>query len=223
MPSEQVMPASAADTTRVLFIDNHPLLRHGARAIFEDAGDILLVGEAGSLGEAIPLLEREPFDLVVLDTSLPDREGLDAVAELRQVRARLPILVLVLRHEEHLGVRFLRAGARGVLCKDVPPQELVTAVRRIRAGNRYMSEALNERLLNSWQKPGDRPLHEQLSDREFQVLRLIAAGKTAREISVALSITANTVGTYRKRLLAKMHVRSNVELMRYALEHQIVE
>lgn len=209
-------------TLGVLVVDSHPLLREGIRRVLERAADVAVVAEASDAEQGLALCEREDCRLVLLCLSLPDRDGLDALGDIQKKRGDLPVIVFTDREDHQLGARALRAGARGVLSKVSPPEDLLTAIRRVRRGERYMSQPLHEVILHSWQRPGERLPHQELSDREYQVLCLIAAGRTLRDMAEHLAISSNTVSTYRKRILSKMGVRTNAELMRYALAHQLV-
>ncbi|HSL23933.1 MAG TPA: response regulator transcription factor [Vicinamibacterales bacterium] len=201
--------------TRVLLVDDHPVVRSGIRQ--ELAGTGMTVDEAGSVDEALQHLRQAPCDLVVLDITLPGRSGLDLLKELRRDRPTLPVLVLSMHPAAQFARRVLSAGAAGYLTKDSPPGELARAIETIRAGERYTSPGAPA--------PGELqgPQHDRLSDREYQVLRMLAAGRSVSQIASDLSLSIKSVSTYRARVLRKMGLKSNAELMRYALQNNLVD
>ena len=205
---------------RVLLVDDHAIVRRGMRSILEDTVAGVVVEEAAT-GDAALLAITHPFDVVVLDLSMPGRNGIDLLVEIKHRKPAQPVLVLSLHDERHFAIRTLRAGASGYLMKDAAIEELVNAVLKVARGGRYVSDAIADRLAAD---PGSTKtsLHESLSDREFDVLRGIATGQTVSEIAVQLHLSVKTVSTYRTRLLEKMEMSSNAELTRYALEHGLV-
>ncbi len=205
---------------RILLVDDHAVVRRGVRAILEDQLHGANVSEAGSGDEALAAL-AQPFDAVVLDLSMPGRSGIDLLAEIKHRWPKLPVLIMSLHAEEHFAVRALRAGASGYLTKAAAPEALVEAVQKVTRGGRYVSGAVAERLAADL---GGRPPvpHERLSDREFEVMRGIADGKTVSEIALRMHLSVKTVSTYRTRLLDKMGMASNAELTRYAIENGLV-
>jgi DNA-binding NarL/FixJ family response regulator len=207
---------------RVLVADDHAVVRHGLKQILSEEPDILEVGEAGSVAEALRMGREAEWDVVILDITMPDGSGLDILRELKHQKPQLPVLVLSVHSEDQYALRVLRSGAAGYLTKECAPQELVQAVRRVVAGGKYVGLDLAERLAEVLAGDRDAQAHEQLSDREFQVLCLIGSGKSAGEIAQELSLSPKTVSTYRRRVLDKMHMNSNVELTRYVLEHQLI-
>jgi two-component system invasion response regulator UvrY len=212
---------------RILLVDDHAVVRRGMRAILEDQLDPLDVAEAGD-GEAAltTLVEADvagkPFDLVVLDLSMPGRSGIDLLAEMKHRHAKLPVLIMSLHDEEHFALRALRVGASGYLSKSAAPEQLVAAVVKVLRGGRYVSEALAERLAADVGKDRSGAPHERLSDREFEVMRGIASGSSVSDIASHMHLSVKTVSTYRTRLLDKMGMGSNAELTRYALQHGLV-
>ncbi len=208
---------------RVLITDDHAVLRHGVRQILIAEGDIHVVAEAGNAQELAEALRKQPCDVLLLDLSLPGRGGLDILAELHKERPQLRILVFSMQPEEQFGARVLRLGASGFLSKSCPPEELVRAVRKAAAGGRYVSPYLAEQLAAELASESDRPLHEHLSAREMEVLRMIASGMTVTDIADALSLSVKTVSTYRSRLLEKMRMQSNAQLTAYAIRNGVVE
>jgi len=207
---------------RVLVADDHAVVRHGLKQILSEEPDIQEVGEAGSVAEALRMGREAEWDVVILDITMPDGSGLDILRELKHQKPQLPVLVLSVHSEDQYALRVLRSGAAGYLTKECAPQELVQAVRRVVAGGKYVGLDLAERLAEVLAGDRDAQAHEQLSDREFQVLCLIGSGKSAGEIAQELSLSPKTVSTYRRRVLDKMHMNSNVELTRYVLEHQLI-
>ena len=206
---------------RVLIADDHAVVRRGLKQILLDEYGALEVGEAGDAHETLRLAREEPWDIVVLDISMPDRSGLEVLKELKQTRPRLPVLILTTHPEEQYAVRVLKAGAAGYMTKESAPEHLVEAVRKVTAGGRYITPTLAD-LLVTQITGAEKPPHESLSDREFQVLRLIASGKTVGQIAEELSLSSNTVSTYRARVLEKMGMKTNAELTHYAISNGLV-
>jgi DNA-binding NarL/FixJ family response regulator len=198
------------------------VVRHGLKQILADEFKRAAFGEARNAQEALNRVWKEAWDIVVLDITMPGRSGLEVLREIRKSHPKLPVLVLSMHPEGQFAVRVLKRGAAGYMTKESAPEELVGAVKKIMAGGRYVSTSLAEKLatyLSSDQKPPQ----ERLSDREFQVLRLIASGKIVSEIAKELSLSVKTISTYRSRILEKMGMRNNAELMHYAMQHQLVE
>jgi DNA-binding NarL/FixJ family response regulator len=207
---------------KILIADDHAIFRRGVRDILAEHDPAAVFGEAETARAALGMVWGESWDLVIMDISLPDRSGLDILRDIRKARPELPVLVLSMHTEEQYAERVLRAGAAGYLTKLHAADELVRAVSKVSEGGRYVSGELAERLAANLAGAGNRLGHESLSEREFQVLRLIGAGKTVKDISLELSISVQTVSTHRARLLRKMGLRSNAEVMRYAMEHGLV-
>ena len=207
---------------RVLVADDHAVVRQGLRQILSEEPDIQEIGEAGSVAEALRLSREGEWDVVILDITMPDGSGLDILRELRHEKPQLPVLVLSVHSEDQYALRVLRSGAAGYLTKECAPQELVEAVRRVVSGGKYVGLDLAERLAEVLAGDRTAQAHEQLSDREFQILCLIGSGKSASEIAQELALSPKTVSTYRRRVLDKMHMNSNVELTRYVLEQQLI-
>lgn len=208
---------------KVLITDDHAVLRRGLKQILEDGFGRIQFGDAANASEAVALVAREHWDLVVLDITMPGRSGLDALKEIKTLKPNMRVLVLSVHSEDQFAVRVLKAGASGFLNKDSAPEELVKAVRKVLGGGRYVSTSLAEKLAMKLDKPGDQLPHQSLSDREFQVLRMIGSGKTVSEIAQELSLSVKTVSTYRARILEKMNLHTNAELTRYSFEHKLVE
>jgi two-component system, NarL family, invasion response regulator UvrY len=208
---------------RVLIVDDHAVLREGVKRVLEKRPDEMTFGEAGTAPEAIRLAREQDWDVVVLDLSLGGRSGLEVLKELKQMRPRLPVLVLSMHSEEQFARRAFKAGAAGYITKDSPRAELVKAVRKVAKGGTYVSPSLAEKLVVDLRRGDDRAPHETLSDREFEVMRLIASGKTVREIAAVLSLSDNTISTYRARILEKMGMKTNAELTHYAIQNKLVD
>lgn len=206
---------------RVLLVDDHAVVRKGMKAILEDQLPGVQVSEASGGDEALVALTA-PFDVVVLDLSMPGRSGIDLLAEIKHRQPKLPVLIMSLHGEEQFAVRALRAGASGYLTKAAAPEQLVAAVSKVARGGRYISESLADRLAGDVGGGAPAAPHERLSDREFEVMRGIASGQTVSEIAEQMHLSVKTVSTYRTRLLDKMAMASNAELTRYAIEHGLV-
>jgi DNA-binding NarL/FixJ family response regulator len=208
---------------RILLVDDHEVVRDGIRRIFDDQPGAAAFGEASAGPEALRLVREQDWDVVVLDLSLGGRSGLELLRELKDIRPKLPVLILSMHSEEQYARRSFKAGASGYITKDSPRAELVNAVNKVISGGRYVSPALAEKLVVDLEKGSDRPPHETLSDREFEVMRLIASGKTVSEIAELLSLSDRTISTYRARLLEKMSMKTNAELTHYAIQNKLVE
>jgi two-component system invasion response regulator UvrY len=207
---------------RILIVDDHAVVRDGVKRIFEEQ-PAAVFGEAGTAPEALKLATEAIWDAVVLDISLAGRNGLEVLRELKQIRPRLPVLILSMHSEEQYARRAFRAGAAGYITKDSSRAELAKAINRVIEGGRYVSPALAEKLVFDIERATDRPLHEALSDREFEVMCLIASGKTLKEIAELLSLSDKTISTYRTRVLEKMDMKTNAELTHYAIKNGLVE
>jgi DNA-binding NarL/FixJ family response regulator len=207
----------------VFIADDHPVVRQGIRQIVAATDDITVVDEATTGHEALQRLADIQCDLVLLDLSLPDIDGLDLLKQLKREYPQRPVLVLTMHSEDQFALRALKAGASGYLTKESAPGELVGAVRKVVAGGRYISQRLAESLAAHLGPDAEKPIHERLSDREYQVLRLIAAGRSTRDISTQLSLSSKTVSTYRARLLEKMGMKTSAELMAYAVRHHLAD
>jgi two-component system invasion response regulator UvrY len=207
----------------VFIADDHPVVRQGIRQIVAATDDITVVDEATTGHEALQRLADVECDLVLLDLSLPDIDGLDLLKQLKREHPQRPVLILTMHSEDQFALRALKAGASGYLTKESAPAELVGAVRKVVAGGRYISQRLAESLAAHLGPDAEKPAHERLSDREYQVLRLIAAGRSTRDISTQLSLSSKTVSTYRARLLDKMGMKTSAELMAYAVRHHLAD
>lgn len=209
--------------TKILIVDAHEVVRDGVKKILDDQLGTIAFGEAGTVTEALRLVRDQDWDLAVLDPHLEDRDGLEVLKEFKQIRPHLPVLILSLHSEEQFARRTLKAGASGYITKDSPRAELVTAVNKVISGGRYLSATLAEKLIFDLDTDTGLPSHEALSDREFEVLRMIASGKTVSEIAGMLSLSDSTISTYRGRILEKMGMKTNAELTHYAIQNKLVE
>jgi len=207
---------------RVITVDDHPVVRRGLKQIIAAEQDMQVVGEAENAREALRVIREIACDAVVLDITLPDASGLDVLIRLKSEYSTLPVLIMSIHDEEQYAVRVLKAGASGYLMKNSIPEELIKAIRKITSGGKYVSPSLAERLASEFASPGKSP-HEKLSDREFQIMCLIASGKSLKEIGEALCISGKTVSSYRARILEKMNMKTNADLVGYALKNRLIE
>ena len=208
---------------RILLVDDHEVVRDGVRRILDKQPGATTFGEAGTAPEALALVREQDWDVMLLDISLGGRDGLEVLKEIKQLRPRLPVLILSMHSEELFARRALKAGAAGYVTKGSPRAELAEAVDKVIKGGIYVSPSLAEKLVLDLREGTERPPHEALSDREFEVLRLIASGKTVGEVADILSLSAGTISTYRARILEKMGMRTNAELTYYAIQNGLVE
>ena len=207
---------------RVLIADDHDIIREGLKQIVADAGDISVVAEAKSGAEALELARGGGCDVVILDLNLPDRPGLDVLAQMRAMAPHLPILILSMHREASYVSRALKGGATGYVSKDSARAHLVGAIRKVARGERFLTPTFAEALAFEMVDGAGKSRHAALSDREFQVLCMIAAGKPPREIAAELGVSVKTVATHRARLLEKMRMKNNAELVQYAIEHDLL-
>lgn len=208
---------------RILIVDDHPIVRQGIKQTLADAAEIGEIGEAATPQEALDLVCRREWDAVILDIGLPGRGGLEVLKDIKREVPRLPVLILSMHAEDQYAVRAVRDGAAGYLTKEAAPEKLVDAIRKVASGGRYISPELAERLATELTVDAARPLHASLSDREFDVLRLIGSGQTVGDIADRLSLSVKTVSTYRARILEKMCLKNNAELMQYVLTNHLVD
>ncbi len=208
---------------RVLIADDHAIVRQGLRQILSDTPDLTVAGEAENGVQAVQMVRNGEWDVVLMDVSMPDRNGIDALKLIKKEFPRLPVLILSMYPEEQYAIRALKAGASGYLTKQSAPELLVTAIRQVASGKKYVSPSLAEELANAIGEDSERLPHEKLSDREYQTLCMIASGKNPAEIAEALNLSVKTVSVYRARLLEKMNLRNNAELTHYGLKHGLAE
>ena len=207
---------------KVLIADDHTLVRKGLKQILLDAEDIQHVDEAKDGKETLNKVDEEDYDLVLLDISLPGRSGIDVLKQLKCTKPNLPVLILSMHPEEQYAVRSLRAGAAGYLTKESAPDELIDAIKKVAAGGKYITASLAEKLAGELGPDAEKLLHEILSDREYQVMCLIASGKTVKEIAEALNLSVKTISTHRSRILNKMRMDNNAQLTHYAIKRGLV-
>ncbi len=208
--------------TKVLIADDHAIVRAGLRQIVADTDDLVVAGEAANGYEAIEFTRRNPCDVVLLDIAMPGKDGLNTLKELKAEKPQLPVLILSMYPEEQYAVRLLKAGASGYLTKESAPQELVAAIRKVAKKGRYVSAALAEKLAFLLDDDGTRQPHERLSDREYQVMVMMASGKTASEVAEVMCLSVKTISTYRVRALRKMGMRTNAEFAFYAMKEGLL-
>lgn len=207
----------------VLIADDHAIIRQGLKQILSDTDDLEVTGEADGGIKALQLIRENNYDVVLMDVSMPDRNGIDSLKLIKKEFPKLPVLMLSMHPEEQYAIRALRAGAAGYLSKQGAPEQLVTAIRQVASGKKFVSAAVAEELANAIGEDLDKPPHEKLSDREYQTLCMIASGKTLTQIAEQLNLSVKTVSVYRARLLEKMKLRNNAELTHYGLKHGLVE
>ena len=207
---------------RILIVDDHAIVRRGLRELLSDEFRGAAFGEAATAQQALEQIWKKEWDVALLDITLPGRSGLDLLKEVKAARPKLPVLVLSVHPEDQFAVRVLKAGAGGYLTKESAPEELVNAIRKILAGGQYVSPTLAEKLALGLRKDSTRAPHETLSDREYEIMCCIASGKTVAEIARELSLSPKTISTYRARLLEKLRVKNNAEIIRYAIRNGLV-
>ncbi len=210
-------------TIRILIADDHAILRRGLKEILMRELDSVTWGEAENGEQVLDQVQSHDWDLLILDITMPGRGGLDVLKNLKALQPRLPVLMMSMHPEDQYGKRVLKAGASGYMNKESAPEELMKAVRKLLGGGRYVSPALAETLASDLSQDTGRPPHETLSDREFEVLRKIASGKTVGQIAEELHLSVTTVSTYRARILEKMNMSTTAELMHYALRNHLVD
>jgi two-component system, NarL family, invasion response regulator UvrY len=208
---------------RILIADDHPIVRQGLKQILSEESDMGVFGEAQNSQEVLELAQKQDWDIVILDITMPGRGGIDVLKELKHQYPKLPLLILSMHPEDQYAVRALKAGAGGYLTKESAQEELIKAIRKVVRGGKYISSTLAEKLAFDLETETEKPLHETLSDREHQVLLMIASGKTVSEIAEELSLSVKTIDTYRARILEKMKMKNNAELTHYAIKNKLVE
>jgi DNA-binding NarL/FixJ family response regulator len=208
--------------TSILIADDHSIVREGLKQVLVDTPDMVVADEAKDGNETLSKVFESDFDVVVLDISMPGKNGLEVLREIKSRKPKLPVLVLSVYPEDQYALRVLKAGAAGYLTKESAPDELINALKKVANGAKYISSAVLEEIANTLDVNTERPVHERLSDREFQVLRMIASGRTIREIAEELGINIKTVSTYRVRILEKMRMKNNAELTHYAIKNRLV-
>jgi len=208
---------------KVVVVDDHAVVREGLKRIISENPGMAVTGEAGDGNEAIRVIQSEPCDVVLLDITMPDKSGLDVLKQLHADSPRLPVLVLSMHSEDQYAIRVLRAGAAGYLTKESAPAKLIQAIRKVVRGGKYVTSTLAEKLVVGLDSDTSKAPHQILSDREYQVLCLIASGKTVSQIAEELALSVKTISTYRVRMLEKLNMKNNAELTRYAIKDGLVD
>jgi two-component system invasion response regulator UvrY len=208
---------------RILIADDHRIVREGLKQILAENPDMIVADEASNGQEVIGKIWENDYDVVLLDISMPGRSGLDILKQLKTERPKLSVLVLSMYSEEQYAMRALRAGASGYMTKESAPDELIEAIRKVSTGRKYISPTVAEKLAFSLEASDERPPHENLSDREYQVMCMIASGKTIKAIADELALSVKTISTYRTRILEKMKMKNNAELTHYSIQNRLVE
>jgi DNA-binding NarL/FixJ family response regulator len=206
----------------ILIVDDHPSFRRGVKEILTEALNSVKIGEAGDAQEMLELARRKKWDLIIMDISMPGQTGPEALKAIKEACPGLPVLVLSMHPEDQYAIRMFKAGADGYLTKASAPSELVKAIKKVMAGGQYVSPALGEKLAVTVKSGLEQAPHERLSDREYQVLCMIASGKTVGEIATTVNLSITTISTYRARILEKMSMKNNAELTRYAMQERLV-
>jgi len=207
---------------RILIADDHTVVRKGLRQILLEEFPSAEITESADAANLFMKVLREEWDVVITDISMPDKSGLEVLQQIRRDHPRLPVLILSAHSEDQYAIRALKAGANGYLCKDSASEELVTAIRRILLGKRYITASVAEKLAFHLDQDSDHPPHESLSDREFEVMKFLASGKVVSEIASQLCLSVTTISTYRARILTKMNLKTNYDLTRYAMENNLL-
>jgi DNA-binding NarL/FixJ family response regulator len=217
-------PRSAAEKEiRILIVDDHVMIRQGLRQILADAFPKATFGEAPSANHAMEQVAKQPWDVVLLDITMPGKSGLDVLKQMVEAQPNLAVLVLSMHPEDQYAVRVLKTGAAGYITKNTASEEVIGAVKKVLAGGKYVSSALAENLATSLNAPAGKAPHEMLSDREYQVMRMIAQGRSVKEIAFELSLSVKTISTYRTRIMEKTKLKTNADIIRYAVREKLVE
>lgn len=208
---------------KVLIADDHMMFREGLKQILSRQADIVVSDEAGNASELLEKVRGGDFDVILLDIAMPGRDGIDALKEIKQLKPGLSILILSMYPEDQYAVRAIKAGASGYLTKNRAGRELIAALRKVALGKKYISPDVGEQLASELERDTDHAVHQSLSDREYQVMCMIASGRTVKQISEELSLSVSTISTNRARLLKKMNLKNNAEVTHYAIKHGLVE
>jgi DNA-binding NarL/FixJ family response regulator len=213
------MTPEKESSIKVLVADDHEIVRQGLKTIISEHSDLSIAGEAENGNQVLKIVKKTKVDVVLLDFDMPEKNGLDTLVELKVLYPKLPVMILSIFPEDHYGTRFLKAGASGYLQKSSATDKLIDAIRKVFNGGKYISSALTDKLVTGLNKDKEQFLHESLTDREFQVFRLLSTGKKLKEIADELCLSINTISTYRSRILQKMDLKSNADVIRYAIEN----
>ena len=213
------MTPEKENSIKVLVADDHEIVRQGLKTIISECLDLSIVGEAENGNEVLKIVKKTKVDVVLLDFDMPGKNGLDTLIELKALYPKLPVMILSIFPEDHYGTRFLKAGASGYLQKSSATDQLIDAIRKIFNGGKFISSALTDKLVTGLNKDNEQFLHESLTDREFQVFRLLSTGKKLKEIADELCLSINTISTYRSRILQKMDLKNNADIVRYAINN----
>ena len=208
---------------KLIIADDHPIVREGLKQIIADSQHFTVSDEAGDGPELLDKVRKEDFDVIILDLKMPVMDGLDVLKQLKVEKPRIPVIILTVHPEAQYALRILRAGASGYLTKESVSTELITAIRKVHRGGKYISPGLAEKIAFALDTDSEKMLHETLSDREYQVMYMIASGKTVTEIAEEISLSVKTISTYRARILEKMNMKTNAELTRYAFQNSLID
>ena len=213
------MTPEKESSIKVLVADDHEIVRQGLKTIISEHSDLSIAGEAENGNQVLKIVKKTKVDVVLLDFDMPEKNGLDTLVELKALYPKLPVMILSIFPEDHYGTRFLKAGASGYLQKSSATDQLIDAIRKVFNGGKYISSALTDKLVTGLNKDKEQFLHESLTDREFQVFRLLSTGKKLKEIADELCLSINTISTYRSRILQKMDLKNNADIVRYAINN----
>lgn len=208
---------------KVFIADDHALIREGIKKLLDPEGDVKIVGETSNPFEVIDQIKKSNCDILILDLSMPGKSGLDILKEIKIVLPKVKVLIMTMMPEDQFAKRTLKAGAYGYITKDRAAEELLLAIRKVAAGKKYVTQSLAEKLVDDLDDTSEKPLHEILSDREFQILKMMAKGQSQTNIANELSISVSTVNTYRSRIFEKLNLHSNAELIHYAFQNNLIE
>jgi len=209
------------DMKNILIADDHPIVREGLKQILAKSFDTVSVDEAGNGNEVLNKLGEKDYDIILLDISMPGRDGFETLAQIKHEKPKIPVLILSMHPEEHYAKRALKSGAAGYLSKNRAQEELLTAIQRVAEGKKYITSSLAEKLACDLEKGAEENLHEKLSNRELQVMRMIASGKPLTDIGSDLSLSIKTISTYRGRIMEKMNLKNNAELIHYVIKYDL--
>ncbi len=208
---------------KILLADDHPIIIKGLKQIIEEEDDMKVTGEARNGNEALELMRKNDYDIAILDITMPKKTGVEVIEEMKYLKKKIPVLVLSVHPEDQFAMRVLKTGAKGYMTKESAPEHIVEAIKKIVNGGKYISPALAEKILSDINSDREEAPHETLSNREFQIIIMIASGKTLKEIAEELNLNIKTISTYRQRILEKMNMTSNAELTRYVLDNKLMD